>query len=142
MHKSMLYGLCIFIAVIFYIISSGSVTPILVTKDISKAIAILVFIGVALIWVSIFYFRKKMSKLTDSSKTPDEKLEAYRNTCIIRWAIMELATFCFILAYFFSGIKEIILLQILMIGLFFIAGTNKRRAMQHLGLSEAELPNS
>ena len=142
MHKAMLYGLCFFIAAVFFIIRYEAVTPMLITKDVSKLIAVLIFIGVALIWVSIFYFKQRTRTLAASSKPVSEKLDGYRSTNIVRWAIMELATICFILAYFLSGIKEIILLQILMIGLFFIAGTNKRRAMQHLELSEAELPNT
>ena len=142
MHKAMLYGLCFFIAAIFFIIRYEAVTPLLQTKDVSKWIAALIFIGVALIWVSIFFFNQRIKKLKESTDPVPEKLNRYRSTLIGRWAIMELATMCFIFAYFFSGIKEILLLQILMIGLFFIAGTNKRRAMQHLELSENELPDS
>lgn len=140
MHKSFLYGLCVSIAVVFYLLYAGVVTPLLFTKDVSKWVFGCILGAIIFLWISIFFFKFINSRIAAKKIPIDEKLWEYRRGLFFRWCLLVIAGLMFLTAYFISGIKEILLLLILMVGLLFASNTNSVKAAKHLQVKQDDLP--
>lgn len=140
MHKSFLYGLCVAIALVFYLLYSGIVQPLLFTTDVSKWVFGCILGAIVFLWISIFFFKTINSSIAGKSIRVDEKLWEYRRDIFFRWCLLTVAGLLFLAAYFISGIKEILLLLILMVGLMFASNTNSIKAAKHLKLKVEDLP--
>ena len=140
MHKSFLYGLCVAIALVFYLIYAGVIEPLLFRRDVSRWVLGCIITAIALLWISIFYFNWSHKKIAAKTIPIDEKLWEYRRALFFRWTILALAGISFLIAYFISGIKEILLLLILMVGLLFASGTNSVKMARHLKVKAEDLP--
>ncbi len=140
MHKSFLYGLCVAIAVVFYLLYDGIIVPLLYSQDVSKWVFGCILGAIVFLWISIFFFKSINSSIAAKSIPIDEKLWEYRRGIFFRWCLLSIAGLLFITAYFISGIKEILLLLILMVGLLFASNTNSVKAAKHLKVKADDLP--
>ena len=140
MHKSFLYGLCVAIAIAFYVLYVGFVSPLLYTQDVSKWVFGCILGAIIFLWISIFFFKTINSSIAAKNIRVDEKLWEYRRGLFFRWCLLSIADLLFITAYLISGIKEILLLLILMVGLMLASNTNSVKAAKHLKLKVDDLP--
>ena len=140
MHKSFLYGLCVAIAVVFYLLYAGIIEPLLFSRDVSKWVFGFILSAIALLWISIWFFKWSYKNIAAKNIAIDEKLWEYRRAIFFRWCILTLAGLLFLTAYFISGLKEILLLLILMVGLLFASNTNAVKVAKHLNVKIDDLP--
>lgn len=140
MHKSFLYGFCVAIAVVFYLLYANLMEPLLFTRDVSRWIFGCILTAIILLWISIYFFKWSNKSIAAKPIAIDEKLWEYRRAIFFRWCILTLAGLLFLTAYFISGIKEILLLLILMVGLLFASNTNSVKAAKHLKVNMDDLP--
>ena len=125
---------------VFYLLYAGIIEPLLFSRDVSKWVFGFILAAIALLWVSIWFFKWSYKNIAAKQMAIDEKLWEYRRAIFFRWCILTLAGLLFVTAYFISGLKEILLLLILMVGLLFASNTNAVKAAKHLNVKVDDLP--
>jgi hypothetical protein len=140
LHKAMLIGQLLALAVFCYLIISKTQTPILKEKDRLFQVVTLLFTGAAF-FIGNILFKKKINVLKESSETVQKKFEQYKSANLLQWALLEAATLFNGIAFFLVGNYAFIALAIVVSILFFMHGPNKTKMAIQLGLPLHEVEN-
>ena len=89
MHKALLTGQIIFIAVIFYLVYSHTFLPILASQQKIMQPIVLIFAAIALFTGKKLYKSKLEQIQADINLSAKEKLIQYRSASILLWALVE-----------------------------------------------------
>jgi hypothetical protein len=132
-HRAMLIGQVLVIAVFSYLIFSKTQQPILKEKDRLFQVVTLLFTGAAF-FIGTIFFKKKIALLKSSSAAVKQKFEQYKATSILQWALLEAAVLFNGISFFLVGNYSFIALAVVVIILFFLVAPNKTKMAIQLGL--------
>jgi hypothetical protein len=138
LYKALLTGQVIFFGLAIWLRSRGMVQKVDASIDRGLQIAA-VLSGFVLIWLGLWYYRKQIGQLKDTSMPVAEKLKAYQAVSIIKWSLTEGPNLLCAVGYLLTGTWSFLALGAVI--LFVFAGYNPQKAMvmRELGLGEEDL---
>jgi hypothetical protein len=132
-HKAMLIGQLLALAVFCYLIFSKAQSPILKEKDRLFQIVALLFTGAAF-FIGTILFKKKIAAIKENNDGLQHKFGQYKTASLIQWALLEAATLFNGIAFFLVGNYAFIALAIVLLVLFFMLAPNRTKMAIQLGL--------
>lgn len=138
-HKAMLIGQLIFLAICFYLVYTKS-APTGDMEDLDKilqVIAVVISVGGFLIGTSLF--KKKLLQARSIEAGNAQKFDMYRAASIIQWAFIEGPSIFCIIGFFLTGNYAFMALAATLMLLFTMMVPSKTKAAFQLGISEADL---
>ena len=136
MHTAMLLAQILFVAIVYYINHNNTSD---LDNDFDRKIQmILTGIAVFSVVAALYLFKKNMEKLKNIQEL-NEKILKYRQASIIKFALLEFATFVAIIGYFFTlGISFLVLAAVL-IAFFALQKPTILAMTNYLGVRENDL---
>jgi len=136
MHTAMLLAQILFAAIAYYLKHNDTSD---LDNDFDRKIQmILTGIAVFNVVAALFLFKKNMEKLKNIQEL-NEKILKYRQASIIKFALLEFATFVAIIGYFFTlGISFLVLAAVL-IAFFALQKPTVLAMTNYLGVRENDL---
>ena len=136
MHTAMLMAQILLAAIVYYINHNNTSD---LDNDFDRKIQmILTGIAVFNVVAALFLFKKNMEKLKNIQEL-NEKILKYRQASIIKFALLEFATFVAIIGYFFTlGISFLVLAAVL-IAFFALQKPTVLAMTNYLGVRENDL---
>ncbi len=140
MHRAMLIGQVLFLAVLYFVISEKLIPKPLEALDrIIQVIAFLV--SATALYMGHRIFNKKLVELRESREYASvrAKFEGYRTVTIILWAFIEGASLFCGVCFFLVGNYVFLVMGILLVLLFIWYNPSKRRMSSQTGLTVKEI---
>ncbi len=138
-HRAMVIGQLLFIAVLFFLLYSKAVEPPLADQDKIFQIIAIVFAAVAFFLGGNIFKKKLLSIREGMNLTIKERFEKYRSACIVQWALLEGAILFCGICLFLTGNYAFSALAALLILLFVMLAPNKNKMALQLGLSATDM---
>lgn len=140
LHFALLMGQTIFALIACYLVFVKEFQPTL--ADISQELLIaVILIGLVMFIAGNTIFKKKIEPLKDPSIPVSQKLENYRATSIIRWAMLEGAVLLSIIFFLLTGNQQILIVAVVLIILFITTRPRLQKISEHLNITPAEVEN-
>lgn len=138
-HKAMLTGQVIFTAIIFYLVYSKTMLPVLASQEKTlQGIALLS--AVIALFAGTKLFKKKLELIKeDIVAGAKEKLVKYRSASLLQWGLVELPCLVCGVCLLLTGNYAFLALAIVIILYFAILMPVKNKIADQLNLSSAEL---
>ncbi|MEM6397127.1 MAG: hypothetical protein AAF741_12330 [Bacteroidota bacterium] len=95
-------------------------------------------IFVAVVSVSILFLNGRVRRVRDFEEISD-RLDAYRNLSILRWALIEFATLFALVTYLLAGDVNLLILGALGFGYLLLQRPDKNRMVAELDISNQEV---
>lgn len=139
MHRALLAGQVIFIAIMFYLVYRKEMDPIFIEQEkLLQAIAI-VFAAIA-IFFGTNLFKKKLALINESAGNDAKtKLTKYRAASMLQWGMMEAACLVCGICLLLTGNYAFLALAIVLILYFALLMPVKNRIAAQLNLQSSEL---
>jgi ABC-type xylose transport system permease subunit len=137
-HKVLLVGQILFIAICFFLVSAKMMEPVEEELDRIFQVVALVISGAGF-FVGVTLFKKKILLLRNMEADAKEKFSLYRAACIFQWALMEAPCLFCIVCFFLTGNYAFVALAAVLILLFAMQAPSKVKIAFHLGLRDDEL---
>ena len=136
MHTAMLLAQILFAAIAYYLKHNDTSD---LDNDFDRKIQMIITgIAVFNVVAALFLFKKNMEKLKNIQEL-NEKILKYRQASIIKFALLEFATFVAIIGYFFTlGISFLVLAAVL-IAFFALQKPTVLAMTNYLGVRENDL---
>lgn len=139
MHTAMLTAQVFFAGIVFYLVYSKTVEPVLSSQEKLLQAAALLFAAGA-IFGGARLFKKKLTLIKEEPlAAAAQKLSSYRTACIIQWALVEAATFICVICLFLTGNYAFLALAGALIIYFALQAPLKTKVAQQLDISSGEL---
>lgn len=139
MHRAMLIGQAFFLAFVFYLIYSRTLTPPLTDQVKILQLAALLISGAA-IGLAINLFKKKLIQIKENNALGKaEKLAKYRSALMLQWGVTELPTFVCGICLMLSGNYAFLALAIVVIVYFAMLMPVKNRIAAQLHIQPEEM---
>ena len=137
-HKAMLAGQILLVAVFLYLISATDYKPGMVAMNRLFQIIALV-LAAAGFFAGRVLFKNKIAQLKDKQSAAKDKFIIYRSVCIVQWALLEGPCIFSGVAFFLTGNYAFLGLAIVLITLFALRSPSKNKVTQDLGLTDQEI---
>lgn len=140
MHKALLIGQILFIAVMAFLVYKKIVLPPLVEHDKILQVIALIFSALA-IFVGKSIFKKKLMAISDAgSMDAKTKLSQYRSICVQQWSFLEAACMLNGIFLMLTGNFAYLALAVLLMLYFamLIPMKDKIAAQLHVQISEVD----
>lgn len=136
MHTAMLLAQILFVAIVYYINHNNTSD---LDNDFDRKIQmILTGIAVFSVVAALYLFKKNMEKLKNIQEL-NEKILKYRQASIIKFALLEFATFVAIIGYFFILNISFLVLAAVLIAFFALQKPTILAMTNYLGVRENDL---
>jgi len=135
----MLISQVIFAGIIFYLLYSKTIVPPMAAKQ-KMLQVIALFMAAGAISSGTGIFKKRLTLLKEQPLiSTEEKLNSYRLGCILRWGLIEIASFFSIICLFLTGNYAFLVLGGVLIIYFAMQSPSKTKVAQHLDISSSDL---
>lgn len=139
LHQAMLMAQLIFAGIMFYLVYSKSIVPVMAAEE--KMLQVIALISTAgSIFSGLGIFKKKIALIKEQPLSSTvEKLNSYKLACIFLWALIEMASFFNIICFILTGNYAFLALAAVLIIYFAMQAPTKNKVAQHLDISSSEL---
>lgn len=139
LHRAMLTGQLIFVAVAFYLVYAN-LFPIQPLHNLDRILQVVVIAcSAGGFYLGLYLFKKGLIAARAIKANSKEKLMRYRQACIFQWALLEapclLSPICFLLTYNYAFLA----LATVLIILFAMMAPSKMKIALQLQISEEEV---
>lgn len=138
LHMALVTGIALFVSVIFFIVFKRSASIVELSLDRVLQVVAVLLTGVSL-FVGFRLFNNKILELRRSVLPVRAKLEAYRNACIVWWAMIEGPAFFAAVGYYLTGNAAFFALTLFHIAILAVFMPRRDNFKLLLNLTEAEM---
>ncbi len=140
LHFSLFIGQLMFAGIAAYLIYSKSFKPVFANQE--KVTMIgggVIGMSLALVIAAFGLFKKRVEKIRLNGDVIPEKLNAYRASSVIRWALLEVPTILTIIAFLLTGNKFLLIVVAATLLLFYFTKPGNSKVANDLGINEEEV---
>jgi len=138
-HKAMLVGQLLFMAVLFYLVYSKMLVPPLAEYDKMVQVTALLFTAAAL-YAGFILFKKKLALINDNPLAGvKEKFEKYRGASMLQWGLTEAPVLFCGICFFITGNYALLALAAVPFLYFVSLAPAKEKTAVQLDISSSEL---
>ncbi len=139
MHRAMLAGQVIFTAIMFYLVYSKTMLPILAKEEKNLQAIALLSTAVALFAGNKLFKRKLEQIKEDPGASAKDNLIKYRSASLLQWGLVEIPCLICGICLLVTGNYAFLALAIVTILYFAALMPVKNKIADHLNLNSAEL---
>ena len=134
LHFAFLMGPALFFLISLFLVSTGSMGVGLEMYSNEIFMAMLA-LSIGAILFSRYNFNKSLEKIKNNGKSPENNMEKYKGSLIVKWVTVEFAELLSLIFFLLTGNYYLIILVAVMLFYFFTLRPTAEKLSSDLGIS-------